>query len=106
MFRTSGLTIYMAEKDFGLELPVTINGATFSANDALKLTVKKKPDGPAIVEKEFSTIQDNTVRFVLTASETELLPPGEYVYTLDWYQNNAFMCHIIPGAGFIVEDKA
>ena len=58
------------------------------------------------VAKTYTNIQNNTIDFELTDSETELLPVGVYAYSLDWYQDGAFMCNIIPSGLFKVVDKA
>lgn len=106
MWNVNGNTLQMAEGDWGISLPVTISGTTFTANDEVKLTIKDAMNGREILARDFDSIQDNTVNLSLTEAETALLPVGEYVYSLDWYQDGAFMCNIIPVAGFKVVDKA
>lgn len=106
MWAVNGQDLKMCEGDFGLILPITISGATFSAQDEVKLTIKDAPNGEAILEKTFSNITDNTVELEITEAETALLPVGSYVYLLDWYQDGAFMCNIIPYASLKVGDKA
>lgn len=96
----------MVEKDYGLALPVVIEGTTLGENDTIKITVKKRIDGDVIIEKDYSNIQDNQLGFVLTEAESDLLPVGTYVYRLDWYQNGSFMCNIIPTGQFRVVNKA
>ena len=96
----------MCEADFGLELPIVIEGVTFSENDEVKITIKKTENGTAVLTKTFSNITQNTVHLEITEAESELLKVGSYVYSLDWYQNNAFMCNIIPCSAFKVVDKA
>lgn len=94
----------MAEGDWGVELPVTVSGATFAANDSLKIVIKNGET--TLVEKEYTNITQNTVKLELTEAESALLPIGVYVYRLDWYQDGAFMCNIIPVSTFKVVDKA
>ena len=106
MWAVNGQELRMVEGDFGLKLPVTISGATFSANDEAKLIIKRTPNGDALIEKTFSEITENTFDLEITEAETELLPVGSYVYLLDWYQDGAFMCNIIPTAQFKVVEKA
>ncbi len=106
MWRVSVLNLTMTEGDYGIRLPVTINGTTFAANDSVKLTIKDKPNGTVIVEKTFTNIQDNTVNLEITEAESALLPVGVYAYLLDWYQDGAFMCNIVERAAFKVVDKA
>ena len=106
MWRVSALNLTMTEGDYGIQLPVTISGTTFSENDAVKLVIKGKPNGTVIVEKTFANIQNNTVNLEITAADSALLPVGVYAYILDWYQDGAFMCNIIRNAVFKVVDKA
>ncbi len=104
MWVVSGTSLSMAEGDWGVELPVTVSGATFAANDSLKIVIKNGET--TIVEKEYTNITQNTVKLELTEAESALLPIGVYVYRLDWYQDGAFMCNIIPVSTFKVVDKA
>ena len=96
----------MTECDFGLQLPVTVTGTQFAENDALNITIKDFVNGTVILEKDFTYIQNNTVILDLTEEESALFPVGQYVYSLDWYQNGAFMCNIIRMAKFKVVEKA
>lgn len=104
MWVVSGTSLSMAEGDWGVELPVTVSGATFAANDSLKIAIKNGET--TLVEKEYTNITQNTVKLELTEAESALLPIGVYVYRLDWYQDGAFMCNIIPVSTFKVVDKA
>ena len=96
----------MTEGDFGIILPVTINGAMLEADDSIRLTIKDTQNGDAIITKEFTAIVDNTFDFEISETETALLKVGVYFYSLDWFQNGNFMCNIIPCAKFKVVDKA
>lgn len=102
----TGQKLSMVEGDYGIAIPVEINGATLGAQDSIKLIFKTAINGDEIFSKEFNGIVDNTVELELTEEESELLPVGGYVYSLDWYQNGNFMCNIIPSASFSVVDKA
>lgn len=104
MWVVSGTSLSMAEGDWGVELPVTVSGATFAANDSLKIVIKNGET--TLVEKEYTNITQNTVKLELTEAESALLPIGVYVYRLDWYQDGAFMCNIVPVSTFKVVDKA
>lgn len=106
MWAVNGQDLKMCEGDFGLILPVTISGATFSAQDEVKMTIKDGMNGEVVIEKTFGNITGNTVNLEITEAETELLPVGAYVYSLDWFQDGAFMCNIIPSAQFKVVEKA
>ena len=104
MWAVNGNHLTMTEGDWGVELPVTISGVTFTASDAVKIVVKKGEN--VLVTRDFTNISEYTVNLELTEAESALLPVGSYAYSLDWYQNGAFMCNIIPSAVFKVVDKA
>lgn len=106
MWKVTGQTLTMTEEDFGLALPVTISGATFAANDEVKFTLKTGVNGDIVLAKTFSNISENTISLEITGEDSVLLPVGTYVYSLDWYQDGAFMCNIVPSAQFKVVDKA
>ena len=106
MWNVNGYNLTMAEGDWGISIPLTINGVTFTEHDEAKLTVKDAVNGNVLVDKTYTNISENTVNFMLTEAESELLPVGSYVYLLDWYQDGAFMCNIIPSATLRVVEKA
>ena len=95
--------ISMTRGDFGVQLPIKVNGVAFAASDSVKVTIKSI--NAVVIEKVYTDIANNTVDLELTESESALLPIGSYKYSLDWYQNGAFMCNIIPFAEFKVVDK-
>ena len=104
MWNVNGLQLNMTESDWGVKLPVTVSGVTFANNDSVKIVIKSGET--TIIEKEYTNITQNTVNLELTEAESALLPVGIYVYRLDWYQDGAFMCNIIPISTFKVVDKA
>jgi len=106
MWYAAGLTLQMTEGDYGIALPVTIEGTTLNAADSIRVTIKKRADGDAILTKEFTNVQQNTVELNFTETESELLPVGSYVYSLDWFRDGTFMCNIIPSAKLGVVNKA
>ena len=106
MWNSNGFNLQMTEGDFGVRLPITITGPTFTAADEVMLTIKTAVNGDTILTKTFDNISQNTVNLILTASESALLPVGSYVYSLDWYQSGQFLCNIIPTALFKVVEKA
>lgn len=106
MWYVSGNNLQMVEGDYGLALPVTISGTTFAANDEVLFTIKDAMNGTTILTKSYGNIQHNQVSLELTEEESALFPVGSYVYSLDWFQNGAFMCNIIPSATLKVVDKA
>ena len=106
MWRVLSNSISMTEGDFGVSLPINISGTTFAASDTIKLTILDGVNGTEIVAKEFTNIQQNTVALELTEAESALLPVGNYVYRLDWYQSGVFMCCLVEFASFKVVEKA
>lgn len=99
-------TLQMTEGDWGIELPITIDGVTLTENDEVLVTIKTEKNGETVLTKNYDHIGENTVNLSFTEAESELLPVGAYVYSLDWYQDGAFYCNIIPSAAFKVVDKA
>lgn len=101
----NGTDLRMSEKDFGVALPVTLSGTTLGASDTLRFTFKDAVNGETILTKEY-TPTNNTVQLEFTEAESDLFAPGAYVYSLDWYQNGAFMYNIVEVGAFKVGDKA
>lgn len=106
MLEAKGTTIYMAEGDYGLQLPFGIKGTTLAAGDSIRFTFKDKENGTTILEKEYTNITQNLGNLEFTQEESGLFGVGNYVYRMDWYQNGNFMCNIIPLGLFKVGDKA
>lgn len=106
MFTASDLdnAIIMAKGDYGVALPFTFSGPTFTPADELKLTVKNAA-GALVLEKVYSNIQNNMISVELTSEESALLPPGNYIYGIDWYQNGAFQCNLLPVSRWAVMNK-
>lgn len=104
MWNVNGITLNMTEGDWGVKLPVTVTGVTFTANDSVRIKIQR--DETTIIEKEYTNITQNTFDLEFTEAESALLPVGSYLYSLDWYQDGAFMCNIIPSGMFLVGDKA
>ena len=98
-------TLSMAEGDWGVALPITVDEVTFTEHDLLRFTFKDQNNGSTLLTKEYTPVE-NTVNLTLTEAETALFPVGQYVYSLDWYQAGAFLCNVIPTAAFKVVDKA
>lgn len=105
MWVANGNDLKMAEGDWGIDLPITVSGVEFTANDILKITFKKGMNTTAILEQTY-TPENNAINLVFTEEESALFTVGTYVYALDWYQNDLFMCNIIPCASLRVVDKA
>lgn len=104
MWEVYKTTLQMVEGDFGIKLPITITGATFGAYDSVRITIKNGET--TVIQKDFTNISSNTVDLEFTEAESSLLKVGSYLYSLDWYQDGAFMCNIIPSAALKVVDKA
>lgn len=104
MWNVNGITLNMTEGDWGVKLPVTVTGVTFTENDSVRIKIQQ--DETTIIEKEYTNITQNTFDLEFTEAESALLPVGSYLYSLDWYQDGAFMCNIIPSGMFLVGDKA
>lgn len=106
MWTTNGNELKMVEGDYGIKLPVTVHEIPMSASDSMRMTFKTRRNGDVILEKEFSDIQNNVFYLEFTEDETNLFPVGQYVYSMDWYQNGIFMCNVIPIGALKVVDKA
>ena len=106
MWNVNGIALVMTEGDYGIKLPVTVNGVTFAASDSIKVAIKSGLNGDDIIVKDYTNIVQNTVQLELTEAESAKLPVGRYVYVLDWYENGNFMCNIIPSGVFEVVEKA
>ena len=104
MWNVNGITLNMTEGDWGVKLPVTVTGVTFTANDSVRIKIQRGET--TIIEKEYTNITQNTFDLEFTEAESALLPVGSYLYSLDLYQEGAFMCNIIPSGMFLVGDKA
>lgn len=105
MWVVQGNSLSMVEGDYGIQLPIVINGPVFSLSDKVRITFKTAKNGTEILTKDY-TPQDNTINIELTEAESEAFPVGVYAYSLDWYQAGSFLCNIVPAATFKVVDKA
>lgn len=103
MWASDGLSITMAVGDFGIKLPVTLSDITITSADEFRIRITK--GGAAVVELTFSDIENNTFDIELTREQSDKLRVGNYLYSLDWYQNGHFMCNVIPAASFKVVAK-
>ena len=102
-------TLEMVEGDFGLTLPIELeveDDETITSEDSFSIKIYQGINGQAIIEKSYSDIQDNTIDFELSKTESESLPVGTYYYDLDWYQGESFLGNIIARARFLVKEKA
>ena len=97
--------ISMVVGDYGLSLPIKINGITMSNEDKLNFYIKKIKDGEKIINQTYDNIVDNTLYLTLSKNESDKLPVGRYKYAIDWYKEDTFYCNIIKGIEFQVEEK-
>lgn len=106
MWNVNGNDLRMTEGDWGVELPIKINGTTFANSDEIIFTLKDEKNGNVVLTKTFTNIAQNTVTLEITEEESATLKVGAYVYSLDWFQDGAFLCNIVPASCFKVVDKA
>lgn len=110
------LNIAMAEGDYGVYLPIEFifdddDTETIASTDTFTITIAKVVRNGVLEAKEellsksFSGVTDNILRIFFTEDESKLLPIGQYVYSLDWYREGAFMNNLIERQVFSVRDK-
>lgn len=105
MWKVAGDNLQMAEGDFGITLTATIKRVELSAADSIRITFKDVKNGETILERVL-TPSGNKVFLTLTKEESERFQVGSYVYRVDWYQGDTFMCNCVPAGAFKVVDKA
>ena len=99
-------TIGMVEGDFGIVLPIEIEGAELSSNDQISINIFDRTSEEPLITKTFNNITNNTIDFKLTKEESQLLKVGTYYYDIDWFQGENFLGNITAKAKFKVLDKA
>ena len=105
-WRSSGNNLQFVEGDWGIAETVKIHGFDVTSADSFRFTFKTKRNGELILEKVYTNLTGNSMDLAFTEAESQLFPVGSYVYSLDWYQNNQFMCNIVECATLKVVDKA
>lgn len=105
-WNVSGQMLTMAEGDYGVQLPVIVQGVTLGDSDSIRFTFKDTVNGQTILEKDYNGITENTVNLEFSEAESALFEVGSYVYSIDWYQSGSFMCNIVPSSLLKVVDKA
>lgn len=105
MWAVKGNDIQMTAGDWGVSLPITVYGASMTAADTLKFTVKDGFGGATVLDKSYSA-GGSSISLILTKAETTRMKPGRYVYRLDWYHDGSFQCNIIPGGEFRVVEAS
>lgn len=100
MLNGEGTKIYMAEGDFGEEMPFVITGEDIEKDD---LFVFKISDGEKdVVEKKY-TLNEGVFLLSFTKEETELLPKGKYSWGLKQYRKDKLINTIVLSEQFMVK---
>lgn len=102
----NGHNLKMSEDDFGVALHFNFTGTTLGQYDKFKFIFKTEKNGDTLLEKVIVGSTNNGVDLVLTESDSEKLPVGTYVYSLQWFQDGLFKDTIIECATFAVGDVA
>lgn len=95
--------IEMTVGDYGIKLPISISNITVGQYDEMRIKIANQ--NATILELTFSNISNNSIDLELTAEQSAKLKVGQYLYSLDWYQNGSFMCNLIKRALFKVVAK-
>lgn len=98
--------IEMVEGDYGIILPIKIENEKLGLDDKFRINIFENPDEMPIVTKEYSNTENNTIEFMLTKEESARLSVRNYVYNLDWFQEDNFLGNILAKKKFKVKDKA
>lgn len=96
----------MIEGDFGIALPIEIEGITLDTSDSISLKVFKEINNIPIISKIFSDISNNTVELEFSREESKLLSVGNYYYDVDWFQGEKFLGNIAAKKKLCVKEKA
>lgn len=76
-----------------VNLYIQCNDYDFKEGDSLKLIVEKESE--LIIEKTFTTVENNIIYIELTSSETKDMPLGDYNYSLfAFYEKDLVSCVI------------
>lgn len=105
-FNESQNRLEMIEGDFGIKLPIQIEGITLEENDSIALKVFKEINTNPIISKTFTNILNNTVELEFSKEESKLLDVGNYYYDIDWFQGEKFLGNIAAKKKFSVREKA
>ena len=111
MYKIDGLNIKMTEGDYGVILPIeleTENEETFDVDDFFAMKIYDGLNTLPLITKiyEYSEFENDTIPFTLTQEETALLKVGnEYIYDIEWYQNDIFQCCIVEKKSYGITEK-
>lgn len=102
-----GTRIFMDYADYGITLPIDVEGTDFEATDTMIFELKKSSDSPSIITKEFTNELESTslFRFFLEFSkkEAESLFPGNYVYYVRYLKDGDVRDTVIDGDDFKIK---
>lgn len=105
MWKIDGNKLQMTVGDYGVKLPVIINGIVISQSDSFRFTFVDAANKNQILTKNFSDVQENKLDLEFTEEESSLFVAGYYLYSLDWFQDDNFMCNLIDDESFKVVKK-
>ena len=105
MWKVDGNKLQMTVGDYGVKLPVTINGIAITQSDSFRFTFVDAANKNQILTKVFSDVQESELDLEFTEGESSLFVVGYYLYSLDWFQNGNFMCNLIDEGSFKVVKK-
>lgn len=108
-FEIKGSRITMDAYDYGIQLPFDIEEGEFEATDTMRFELKKSKDSVTLVTKEYTNeISDNPnlFRFFLefTKSESEVIPPGNYVYYIIYLKDGDVRDTLVSGETFKIKN--
>ncbi|MBO5143035.1 MAG: hypothetical protein J6C46_08650 [Clostridia bacterium] len=95
----------MTEGDYGTALPMVISGGVLDTDEKIKISIYDYKTHVIKVVKEYSNITNGTFDFSLTKEESALLPVGDYVYSVEWFQEDTFVGTLINAEDFTVKGK-
>lgn len=98
--------IKMVEGDFGIVLPIEIEGIEIAPEDIFSIKIFKDINEELIIEKTYDNVTNNTINFELTKENSEKLKVGRYYYDLDWYQGEKFLGNLVAKSTYTVIEKA
>lgn len=96
----------MIEGDFGIKLPVEIEGVTVEEKDSISLKVFKEMNANPVISKTFTNISNNTIELEFFKEESKILSVGNYYYDIDWFRGEEFLGNIAAKKKMKVKEKA
>lgn len=106
-FIAKGTRISMDAYDYGITLPIDVEGTNFEEDDTMLFELKKSSDSNSLIVKEFSNELQSTdlFRFFLEFSkeESESLFPGNYVYYIRYLKDGNVRDTIVDGDDFKIK---